>query len=468
MELTKLKYLNARDKKLYDTGCKAIEQKNYKYAVDMLRNLLKYHPGLMEVRDRLRLFELDKFDNKVDKTRQALLPILKVFNVIKGPMLINKGKYIEALDNAEALMAFDPTSPIAIKMLAQAADAAQMAQITINTLEMAVKFYPNSVEWWDWLARTYLTAGMGGKAVECREKIARLDPKNSKYRDDLNEAKAIASEDDRDMEDTSTLSIYITKSSGKIDDKSRQALEKQIQIQESLVQRLNNPENQKKMGDLYAVAREFEKALEAYNITVELIGMMDPALEFAITQVMAHQYDASIEEWQKYMRTPNLSNEEKEHARNEINNFQAHKMEMLIERAQQRLQRQPHDGGIRLELAQMLFVSQRYDEAIPKLEQLRSTSQHGDIATIYLAKCFHAKNQSSKAVELLQQAIAGIPRFSKTKKLACYTLGKICDSMKNEEEAWKAYNLIYAIDENYKDVSVIVEKMAQRRLMASL
>ncbi len=465
MEVKKLKYLNKKDRKLFDAGCKAGEQKNFKYAIDMLRNLLKHEPGVLEVRQKLREIELQRIGGEVSAFRQFLAPILKFPNLAKGPALVNQKKYSEALDNAEAAMAFDPTAIPCAKLLATAAEAADLLVISKMTYEMLHEHHPDNTQVLEALADTYGKLGMGTEEIECRGKLRKMDPKNEAYATALDEAEDIASEDRRDPEDTGYDALGGSTGS-EPSEKEKEVLAKQIKMQENIVNRNNSADNRKKLGDLYAIANDYEQALENYNIAVEQASAMDSALDAAITRVTAQQYNAGIREWQVYLDGGGLSAEEIQEAKEQIINLSSERAEMLIGRAKERVQRQPHATNERFNLARLLWKYENFDEAIANLEQTKSNTQYRNISLLFLGKCLLAKRQHAKAIEHIESAIAAMKRMDMTRKNAYYTLAK-CHKLAGNEEAERAcYSKIYAVDESYKDVAEIMEGHYKKQLMS--
>lgn len=337
----------------------------------MFRNLLRKEPGLLEVRDKLREFQMQRVGDEPNKLRQSLAPIVTILNVIKGPGLVKNGKYVEALDNAEKAMGFEPTAPSSLQLLIQAAEEANFLVLARKTLELACKLHPENYRFVAWLAQIYGKLGMSDDAIERWEKLVKKDPKNEKYKSELERERTEGARDYSDPEDIGLVTSGAGVQSG---GKSQEELAKAIKIQENVVNRKDSPETRKKLGDLYAVANDYEKALENYNIAAELANAFDPDLDKAISEITAGQFDASIAEWQHYLAGGNLSDEEVEEAEDQIASLRGQKAETLIGRAKERVQRQPHAVGERIKLGKICWMFGYYNEAISEFNQTQSST----------------------------------------------------------------------------------------------
>ena len=302
----------------------AAEKRNYQYATEILRNFLKQEPGVLEVRKKLREIELQRFGGEVSTVRRMLAPLATIIHQIKGPKLIKEGKFAEALDNAEAAMKFDPTSVNSCLLLARAADAANLCAITVQTMEMAQRHHPQSVPILSCLANAYSNIGLGKKAVECYKKIVQLQPKNDKYKEILPRATADAAKDDTDPE----VLFYFADNtmSGKNEIATdEKALETQMKVQLNALKKMETSEIRKKLGDLYTLAKDYEKALENYDRAIELSTVVNPDLDHAYNEVISLQFDASMAEWTEYTQNPQISEEERAEGRQEVERLKAKK-----------------------------------------------------------------------------------------------------------------------------------------------
>ena len=464
LEIKKLKHLSQRHVKLFDTGVNAAEKRNYQYAIDIFRNLLKQEPGVLEVRKKLREIELERFGGEINAIRQILGSIVTLPNQIKSLKLVTKGKFSEAFDNAEGALKFDPTSIKSCLLLARVSDAANLPAVTIQTIEMALEHNPDSIPLLTCLADAYANAGFGKKSVECYTKITRLEPKNDKYKEALTQMTSDAAADDTDPE---VLFYYGDNATEPKKNRStdKQALETQIKVQLNTLKKMDTTEIRKKLGDLYTLAKEYEKAIENYEKAIELSTLVDPDLDHAFNEVTSLQFDASIAEWTAYIQNQQISEEEREEGHREIERLREKKSKILIDRMKERYRRNPHSQDICFELAKLLWKSELFDEAITYFNRTESSAQFKEQSLLFLGKCYYSTRQYNQAIEQLKKLLDSSKRMNEVKKNAYYSLAKCYEAQGNVKEADNCYKSIYSVDEDYRDVSQIIDKVYQRESM---
>ncbi|MCM8530839.1 MAG: hypothetical protein NE330_06745, partial [Lentisphaeraceae bacterium] len=191
MEPKSPKEVDQRVRGFYTKAQEAARQQNLDYAIEMFNTALKHCPEFRDARSELRRVELDKINNKVSGARQAWISTKNTLNLnVKGPGLIKKEQYNDALQLAESILAKDPTVPGALKLLAKAAEEFDMEWLAIDTLEFTTKFHAKDVSALRWLYELYLDNNQGEKAAATVKKIIRLDPENGEYQSLLKNAMA--------------------------------------------------------------------------------------------------------------------------------------------------------------------------------------------------------------------------------------------------------------------------------------
>ena len=466
LEIKKLKHLSPRHVKLFDTGLNAAEKRNYQYAIEIFRNLLKQEPGVLEVRKKLREIEIERFGGQVNAIRRVLGSIVTLPNQIKSPKLIGEGKFAEALDSAEAALKFDPTSINCCLLLARAANAANLPAVTIQTLEIALQHHPDSIPLLTDLAEAYMNAGLGKMAIECYTKIVKLEPKNDKHKEVLTQITSDTAADDTDPEIIFYYGDNAAMPTKNIPTDER-ALETQIKVQLNALNKMDTTEIRKKLADLYTMAKDYEKAIENYEKAIQLSSIVDPDLDHAYNEAISLQFDASIAEWTAYVQNQQVSEEEREEGHQEIERLKAKKSKILIDRMKERYRRNPHSQDICFELAKLLWKCELFDEAITYFSRTASSAQFKEQSLLFLGKCYYSTRQYSQAIEQLKNVVDNVKRMNKLKKNAHYSLAKCYEAQGNVKEADKCYKSIYAVDEDYEDVSRIIDKVYQRELMES-
>ena len=95
----------------------------------------------MDGRELLRKAQLDRFNGKIGlvaqgmaRTQKLLCPIM-----IKGPVLLQRGKFIDAMDVAEKALELDPTATGTLSFLAKAAEGADLKPVRLGRLRTGGK-----------------------------------------------------------------------------------------------------------------------------------------------------------------------------------------------------------------------------------------------------------------------------------------------------------------------------------------
>jgi tetratricopeptide (TPR) repeat protein len=404
--------------------------------------------------------------------------------MIKNLMLCNKGKFAEALDNAEAAMSRDPSALANCYLLTKAAEAAADAaseeegvddgagilKIAISALECAQTFHPKSVSLLERMTQVYLRAGRGTKSLECATRMRALQPKNSKWPELVKEMGAAAAlekdgwqkaaDGDGDYQD-------IIRDKDKMKSLEEQArtfqhvddLVPRIAQLEEIIRSQDTIVNRKKLAETYVKTKEWDKALENYERINELSGSFDSSIDEAITKVLVNQFNEAIYAWEDYIETEELSEEEIQNSQSQIDGIQLQKRDMQIERLSERVRRNPNATAARFELSNLQLEAGFVDEALSNFQHVQKNPQFRQQANLAMGKCFIAKTQYDMAADQLTGALQTMPTMNGTKKEAYYTLAQCYEQLGKRKEAIECYKSIYSVDLNYRDISDVIERI---------
>lgn len=470
VEIKQLRHVSKQLRGLYDRGVKAAEQKNYKYAIDMFREVLKREPGLLDVREQLRQAQLAKVGGEGNLGSQILATLYAIPCMCKMVLLLKKEHYAEALDLGESAMAIDPTAVACCNLVWRAADAADVAAVAISVLEFAHEHHPKSVAVLDKLDRTYSNAGRGKKSLECVVKICGLQPNNKRWQERLKEATAEAAMDDggwtaaeRGEGDYRDL-IRDKEASAAMEQEGKTYLDKddvstQIERQLAMVRREESVDNLRRLAELYQKAEQYEEALATYDRVIAAMGTPDPGVEQAVTQILGKQFDLALKEWHDYLADDGLSEEERQNGEAQLEAINNQRLDVLIGRYEERIRRYPNAAKERFELAQMQLTRGSTDDALVNFQVCQKNPQFRQHATLYMGRCFEAKGQHDMAIGQLSNALEAMSQMNSVKKETLYDLGRCYEAIGNSEEAARCFKDIYAVDVGFKDVGEIVERL---------
>jgi len=443
----------------------AIAQKNYTYAFQMLRTLLQGEPGCTEARLALRLAQLEFHGGTIStgtKVSAFLKNALPVF--VKGPSLLRKGLIGDALDVAEQAVLADPSSVPAVMFLVQSAMAAGWPMVAINALEATTRYNAGHVGTLQRLADLYEKVGDLSKSIQVRQQLCVLKPDDLSFENALKQATAKAALEDGKWEQASSYRDIIRDKDqaktleqqeriGSRDEETRHDL---IRAAEEAVAQQASAGNHKKLADLYQQDGQFDKALEHYNQVVETSGALDPAIDNAITAVLASRFDDAIAQWNDYASEDSSREEE---ANERIAEIEQQKQDTILERYEQRVKRYPNDAVFHFELGQLYYDHERHDDALTEFQYSQKNPQYRRRALTLTGKCMAAKGLGDMAIEQLTSALGECGKMNDEKKDILYNLALLYEQAERSEEAQKALKEIYTADVNYEDVAQRIEKL---------
>ncbi len=131
---------------------------------------------------------------------------------------------------------------------------------------------------------------------------------------------------------------------------------------------------------------------------------------------------------------------------------------------QNQCQRYPNNLGFRYDLGLRYHLSGQVNEAIKEFQQGRRDPRHKGACMLALGKCFEKIKQYRLAASHYESATEEIPdREGKQKKDALYRAGRLALGLKDPDLAEKYLTRLAELDFGYKDVSTLLDKIAQLR-----
>lgn len=441
-------------RELYEKAMAAMERGNLDYAMDMFTSALEIEPRLLRARKFLRAAAVKKFkDAKGGAMTHAISSLTGLPQVLAVKAQLAK-KPAEALKSAEKLIRKDPLNLTFVNLLAQAAAAAEMPEVAIQTLEIARDHYPKNVDILKDLGRLYIETNQTHEARTTYETLNELRPNDpmiikalkdtaaldtmrkggwseaSSYRDVMKDAKeaVILEQESKAVKSEKDISALIIEMQGKVE---------------------REPENvnyKRHLADLLARADRYEEALAVLTEAHEATGKTDPQIDRALSALRLRHFDFQIEGLQKAGDAAGAGQKTQE------------KDAFVLEDAADRVKRYPNDLQYRYDLGVILFERERLNEAIQEFQLAQRNPQRRIRSLYYLAMCFKQKNQLDIAMEQLQKAASELSLMDDTKKDILYEMGTVAEQMGRREEAAKHFKEIYSVDIGYRDVAAKIEK----------
>lgn len=454
MPEVKLEETPRKVRELFDKGFAAMERGNLDYAMDMFTAGLDLEPRLLQARQFLRAAALKKFKQKKSGSFTHTLASIKGMGSTLCIQSTIKKNPQEALRKVEKLLRTDPLNTWFIKLLDQAAIAAELPEVAIQTLELASEHYPHDVSILQRLGERYMEVHETRKGRACYEKIAQLNPNDPKAIKAFKDAAALDTMHKGGWKDAASFHDVIK------DTKEAELLEQQAKavktakdidalIVEAKTKIEREPENvnyKRALADLYARDERFEEALVVLEEAQRVTGGGDPHIDRAMSAIQIKRFDWEIERLRQVGDQAGLNARKTE------------KDAYLLKTAATRVEQYPNDLLFKYDYGVLLFEHAKLTEAIHQFQQSQRNPQRRTQSLYYLGRCFKQKNQLDIAAEQLEKAAAEIPSLNDAKKDIFYELGEIQFAMGNREKAIAYLKEIYAVDIGYKDVAEKIEQ----------
>lgn len=435
---------------LYNKAFSAVERGNLDYAIDMLLSVLDLEPRLLIARKYLRLAELKKTKGKGNHQVSSLMGSMKVMSA-KGAM---KKHPLKALRSAEELLKKDPSNLQFVKLLDEAAVAAELPEVAVQTWEMMRDYYPNDVDLLNRLGALYISIDEPMKGRDCLEVVARLRPKDQQALKALKDASALATLKKGNWEKEGSFRDKMK------DSKEAERLEQQAKAVKSVVdipsmiaeleqkieQDPGNINHYRAMADLYAKSQQFVRAIEVLEDAQQKADVPDPQVDLAISTYRVKVYDQEIEQLRQAGREEDATAKE------------AERQEFRIKNAHECVTRYPNDLQFAFNYGELLFEQGDLNAAIQQFQRAQRSPQRRTQSLYYLALCFEKKGQLDIALEQLKKAASELQMMDEGKKDVLYAMGTLYEQMGRQEEAVEHYKEIYAVDIGYKDVADRIER----------
>ena len=451
--------INAKAKLFFDKADEAASNGNFDYAIGLYLDGLRCDPDALQD-GHLRLRELAL-------NRQA--------KGGKKPSIMERMKYsrgktpLEQLLNAEYLMARDPEHLPYIEAMLKAAIAGDYKQTTkwIADLLFAVNNASGnpSVHAYLLLKDSYAAIGLWDRAIAACQHAARIRP------------------DDADIADEAKrLSAEMTVSRGRYDEagdfrnsiKNREEQEI-FQSQQGVVKtkdyRVLAAEAARK-----AYEQNPQSAQSIFGLAGALADMRTDQAEEEAIQLLEDAYkkrqDFSFKERAGLIRIGQVkrkiresdeiveANTEDSVAKSKHAGLVGQLNKAEMEHYGLCVQNYPTDLKAKYEYGLRLVHNQKYDEAIPLLQEAQKDPRHKIAAMDKIGLCFFMKGWYSDAEDIFTRAIDSYEiKDDDIAKELRYNLGRCFEEQGEKGKAIEIYRKIAQLDFGYKDVSQRVDRL---------
>lgn len=447
-------------RRLYSKAMEAAQRDNPDYAIALFCQVLEKEPAFFECRKALRQEQTKKASTaSTGFFKRMVSGAGATPHITKAKMTLNRNP-AEAMAIAEQVLNGDPNNSFAHRIVVDAAQALDMPQTALMSLEAMVRHSPKDkalvIEFANTVAQTGGDARAAEAAMDELLRSGQFDPDLAQARKNLSARRTLDEGGYGALEggEGSYRDILRNKEEAKTLEQ-----EQRVQKSEDTAERLigeyeerlpNEPQNFKLMrslAELYTQKNRFVPALELYQrIKASDMGN-DATLDRAIADTTVRKFDYEISQINPFAP---------DHAE-QAARIQAEKAAYQSSECQKRAEKYPTDLGIRFELGQLYFQAGKFGEAIGEFQRAKQNPHKHIAAMSYLAQCFAQRGMNDSAVRTLQSAIEEKPAFDDEKKDLIYNLGCVFEKMGKKAEAIEQFLQIYETDISYRDVAAKVD-----------
>ncbi len=429
----------------------AVEAHNYKYAVSILKTLIKRAPGFLEGRKVLRACEVKSTPDA--GRRSTLFGGMRLTTTRKDPETV----IVSVEDDLER----DPYSVSANETLFHAAVSLNLPELAAFALETICQGQPNAKKHMHMLAEHYIRNEQFNEAAETYRRILQIDRTD-----------AIAMRGEKDCAARGSMKQGNWEGKGDFRTKmknqgataqlesmdkvglTRAELEARLaQLSQQYTADNTNMQVVKDIASVYEQMEDYASAQSFYQYAFELGGSADLSISDKAMEMNEKAMQAEISYYEQVVAA-DPANEEAKAALAERRQQVAR---MLVEDARKRVEANPTDAQLQFRYGEALYDAGQHSEAIPALQRARNNPNIRIKAMLMLGKCYAAKKMVDMAIRQLEEANSELVMMDDTKKEILYMIGTLCETAGNKEKALENFKIIYEVDYGYRDVAQKVE-----------
>ena len=448
-------------KDCFRRGTEAMGKENWDYAIQMYSTSVKMVPDNLLYRQTLRGTERKKYGNNGSGASMAGMKLM-------GPKTkIKKARYGKAwgdLDEAaEEGLAVNPWDSQLNADLGDAARELGYVEVAIFAYECCIERDPSNKDVNRLLAVLLEEKGEYLRAKQCWERVLKSDPYSGEARSKIVALDASSVMDRGGYEGASnTKGVMadheVARRLGKTKDGTADGpgMSVEADLQRAIRKEPANKDNYLKLADYYKregqlqeAEAQLRKALEASNGDVSIREL----LEDVQVELLRQSLTVARDEATNNPDQPDLKKRAGELAKELL--------QREIEVLSNRIGRYPADMRIKFELGQRYMRVQEWRQAIPLFQASRADERIKAESLIALGKCFVYDKNMQLGRRQFESAIPGLKFDEKPDVFRdlFYSLGRLCEEMKDIPAAEQYYQEVLGVDYGYRDAVARLDRL---------
>ena len=434
--------LDPRHQKLIDNARIALERGQLDYTLDACAQVLKTAPGCLPVRRLQRVAQLRDFKSK----NKFMAKAMGGFST--APFMFGGGNKEPAkvLETAEGMLAKDPTSVPALKLLAEAAGGLGLLETVAFALDAVREIEPDNRANLLAVGEAWIAAGKPAEALKAADAILKTKP---------------ADADAQNLMRKASIAQTVTKGNwdaqGSFRDKLRDEAQA-VSLEQAAKVVTAGDMAQRLVDEAKARVQAEPTNLNHYRAVAQAyrqLGRTDEALVWVrkARELPAGAVDPTLEKEESELQTALLEARVKAESGDGLAAAQAELAAWRLTEAKRTVERYPNDFPARLALGELLLAGGQLDAALAQFQQAQKGPQVRVAALVGLGRGFRAKKIYDLAVMQFKSAKTDLTAMDDTKKEVIYELGSCYEAMGKPEEAIAEFKVIYGEDIGYRDVA---------------
>jgi tetratricopeptide (TPR) repeat protein len=455
--------LALRQQKLVDNARIALELGNLDYVIDATQQVLKAVPGCVTVRRLHRIAQLKKFSARnriVAKAMGSLSSTPFIFaSVKKDPN--------RAFENAEKILAVDPTSTSALKLLAEAAGQLDFPETVAFALGAVQELEPSDPVNLLALGEAWLAAGKPLEALRSADKLLKLDPAGTAAQDLMRKA-AIAQTTAHGRWDSQ--GVYREKlrddSSAAPSEPTGAPVDNEetvtAQLDENLARVKHEPDHLPHYRRIIEGYRRLGQLQEALLWTRKARKLAGGASDLTLERHEVELETAELETQVRIAESALLSAADDSDALARVAAAKSELASYRLFEAKRFSERYPNDFEAKYKLGKLYWEAGQFDAAIAQFSQSQKNPAYRVVSLIGLGRAYKAKQMYDLAVAQFALVKVEMHEMDENKKDITYQLGECYELMGRDEQAIVEFKSIYSDDVLYRDVAAKIDRYYTR------
>ncbi|MEO1997294.1 MAG: tetratricopeptide repeat protein, partial [Planctomycetaceae bacterium] len=445
-------------------GTEAMAKENWDYAIDMFTKSVVLVPDNLTYRQTLRGCERRKYNDNGRGARMAGIKLVAVRGKLKKAQLKKDWKTADQV--SEEGLKVNPWDGSMNADMGQACRELGYDDCAIYGYQLAVVSDSSNRDYNRHLARLLELKGNYNEAIKCWENIRKVDHHDAEARRKIGELSTQSviekggyedAEGTHDVEKSkSAYDDYRLSDSQRNSGEQGPGMDPEKDLEMAIRKNPSEVASYLKLAELNRTKKYLEKASEIYQKALEVSGgdhNVRQELEDVQLEIIRQNLDRA--------KSQSRANPDNATARKNSVALASELVQREIEVLASRVERYPNDSRLKFELAKRYMRTKKNNMAIPLLQQATADQRIESSVLISLGECFITEKKLGLAIRQFKKALPKLDVHDQPDqfKKCHYLLARLSQDAGQTDDAEEHYNEILAVDYEYKDVLVRLEKL---------